>query len=269
MTRKFGLVFIPLVFLIPAAAGQEQNNGGGLSVQTDKIGYVAGESIVVSGTVASVIEGERLLFRLYSPLGVLARSDPVDVSPNGTYTYEFPTGGPIMTETGYYKIVVNYDRHEAETTFDFSAGISDTWWTINIDGNPYVVRYQVAGGRIHAISADLGSKSITVVINATREEGVLRLQFSRGIIQSQNATSGQDIPFIILIDGKVSNYTEAMQPATGTRELEIPFKQGQSEIDIIGTWMVPEFSAILVLILAATTSVILLLTRVMQRSALN
>jgi hypothetical protein len=253
------ILVVPLFLIIlPEVMAQEEISGG-LTVHTDRDAYTPGDTIIVSGTVASVIEGERLLFRLYNPLGTLARADPVIVSDNGTYRYQFPTGGPIMAEAGYYRIVVNYDRQEAEAVFDFSAGISDTWWTVSIGGNPYVIRYQIFGGRIHAISGDPESKSITVAINATNEEGVLKLQFSRNIIQAQNATSGQDVPFIILIDGKVANYTELMNPATGTRELEIPFVQGQSKIEIIGTWLVPEFHAIAALTLGASISLIFLL----------
>jgi hypothetical protein len=253
------IVPLLLLFTLPEVMAQEQNNEGGLTVDTDKIGYVTGETITVSGTVARLIDGERLLFRLYNPLGALARADPVEVSDNGTYQYQFPTGGPMMRESGYYRIVINYDQQEAEAIFDFSGGISDTWWTINIDGNPYVVRYQIFGGWINAISGDPESESITVTINATNEEGVLKLQFSRSIIQAQNATSGQDVPFIVLIDGHVANYTEAMKPVTGTRELEIPFVQGQSKIEIIGTWLVPELHAIAAMTLGAGISLIFLL----------
>lgn len=249
--------FVPLFLLliIPEAIAQDPNGEASLTVRTDKASYTAGETIIVSGTVARVVEGERLLFRVYTPLGALVRADPVHVSDNGTYRYQFPTGGPTMRESGEYRVVVNYDFQEAETFFDLSAGSNPHPWTIAIDGQPYQIRFQILGGSIHAMSGDLESKSITVTINATRD-GVLRLQFRRDMIQAQNATSGQDVPFVILIDGKISNYTEMMKPATGTRELEIPFVQGQSRVEIIGTWLVPEFQAIAAL--GAGFSVILL-----------
>jgi hypothetical protein len=259
----FPVAIVPLLllFTLPEIMAHDQNSGTNLTVRTDKERYTVGETIVVSGTVARIVEGESLLFRLYNPLGALARADPVEVSYNGTYRYQFPTGGPTMAQPGEYRVVVNYGFQESEVIFELDQGTSDTWWTINIGGNPYVIRYQIFGGRIHAISGDPESKSITVTINATRDDGVMRLQFRRDIIQSQNATNGQDVPFIILIDGKVVNYTEAMTPATGTRELEIPFTAGQSKIEIIGTWLVPEFNAIAALTFGAAMPLIFLLLR--------
>jgi hypothetical protein len=253
-----GVALVTLVILLtfPAAMAQEPNTKN-ITVQTDKDVYITGETVIVSGTVANVIEGERLLFRLYNPLGALSRADPVQVADDRTYTYQFPSGGPLMRESGDYRIVVNYNLQEAETFFGFYEGYSDTWWTISIDGNPYVVRYQISGGTIHAISADPESKLITVNISATRD-GVLKFQLPRVIIQAQNATNGHDIPYTVLIDGEIANFTEHDTPASGTRELTIPFKQDQSEIQIIGTWMVPEFSPVLALTLAVGISVIYL-----------
>jgi hypothetical protein len=183
---KTHLLFLVILLFIALPDVMAQQNGeSSLTVRTDKEFYTTGDTIVVSGGVARVVEGERLLLRLYNPLGALARSDPVEVSDNGTYRYQFPTGGPLMRETGDYRIVINYALEEAEAIFDFSAYISDTWWTISIDGDPYVVRYQILGGRINAMSGDPESKSITVTINATRD-GVLRLQFRRDIIQAHS-----------------------------------------------------------------------------------
>jgi len=242
---------IPLLLIaFSEVVAQDQNSGAILTVSTDKDGYTAGETIVVSGTVARIVEGERLLFRLYNPLGALARADPVEVSDNGTYRYQFPSVGPIMAQAGEYRVVVNYDFQEAETFFDFSAGSGPHPWTIAIDGQPYQIRFQILGGRISSMSGDPESKSITVTINTTRD-GVLRLQFRSDIIKAQNATNGQDVPFIVLIDGVGSNYTEFMNPAPGTRELEIPFAQGQSKVEIIGTWVVPELHAMTALTLGA------------------
>jgi hypothetical protein len=256
----FLLFLVPLLLIMFPEAMAQPTGVASLTVHTDKGSYTAGETIVVSGGVAGVVEGERLLFRLYTPLGALARADPVDVSDNGTYRYQFPTGGPTMSQSGYYKIVVNYNLQEAETSFDLDAGSGPHPWTISIEGDPYQIRYRIDGGNIVAMSGDPDSKSIAVTINAKRDASVmkLQLQFSRSIIQAQNVTTGQDIPFVVLIDGNVANFTEYDTPASGTRELEIPFKQGQSEVKIIGTWMVPEFGPVATLAFAAGVSFILL-----------
>ena len=59
---------------------------------------------------------------------------------------------------------------------------------------------------------------------------------------------GPDSNFIVLVDGEEADFQE--WPTAGQRKLEIPFTHGVTQIEIIGTQVIPEFGTIAVLVLA-------------------
>ena len=62
-------------------------------------------------------------------------------------------------------------------------------------------------------------------------------------------TNGQDDSFIVLIDGAEVK-PSGEETNNSFRTLTIQFLQGDQDIEIIGTWIVPEFGAIAALVLA-------------------
>ena len=60
---------------------------------------------------------------------------------------------------------------------------------------------------------------------------------------------GPDTNFIVLVDGEEVDYQE--WPTAAQRKLEIPFTHGVTQIEIIGTQVIPEFGTIAGLVLAA------------------
>ena len=70
-----------------------------------------------------------------------------------------------------------------------------------------------------------------------------------GDINPQSCTEwGPDTQFIVLVDGEESDYQE--WPTAAQRKLEIPFNHGATQIEIIGTEVIPEFGTIAGLVLA-------------------
>ena len=71
---------------------------------------------------------------------------------------------------------------------------------------------------------------------------------------------GPDSNFIVLVDGEEAEFQE--WPTAAQRKLEIPFTHGVTQIEIIGTQVIPEFGTIAAIILAvAITSIIVLSAR--------
>ena len=60
---------------------------------------------------------------------------------------------------------------------------------------------------------------------------------------------GPDSEYIVLVDGEEVDYQE--WPTAAQRKLEIPFTHGVTQIEIIGTQVIPEFGTIAGLVLAA------------------
>jgi len=78
-------------------------------------------------------------------------------------------------------------------------------------------------------------------------DGTITLNIPREFMDAKT-TNGEDDSFIILIDG--SEVEVSQTATTSARTLTINFLEGDSEIEIIGTQIVPEFGAIAALVLA-------------------
>ncbi|MGH9878380.1 MAG: hypothetical protein ACRD5H_12150 [Nitrososphaerales archaeon] len=261
MKRTSSAAFISLILCvtITVAVAQQDQDQSSLTVHSEYGNYNVGETITISGTVPRVIEGESLLLRVYDPTGALAKADPVKVLDNGTYFYEFPSGGPLMALSGEYRIVVNYGGQEADVTFDFDTGTDNGSWILRIDGKLYEIRYLGVRGALLNMTADVETKSIIINISP-RADGILWIELPRNVVQAQNSTTGQDIEYVVFIDDVPAIFNEESSEDGDGRILGIPFKKDQSEIVIVGTWMVPEFS-VSTLILGTMIIVGLLLRR--------
>ena len=64
--------------------------------------------------------------------------------------------------------------------------------------------------------------------------------------------------FFVLVDGEEINYSEELNDNSST--LTIPFHDGSEEIEIIGTFVIPEFGTIVVLVLAISIIAIIAVT---------
>ncbi len=253
--KAYALMAILLASVASVAfVGTAYAQTSSVTVGTDKDSYMAGEDITISGTVTNVQTGQQVLIRVFNPLNALARTDPVPVAADGSWTYTYPSGGPLMAEPGEYRVIAGYRGISEETTFDFDPGTVWKPWTVNIGGNPYVIRYQITGGSLQTVAADVELSIMTFGISTTGT-GNLKLQLPRTVMQAlteENVpTGGTDVAYIVFEDGiEDEDVVEATSPATGTRELSIDFDAGTEEIEVVGTWIVPEFGAIAAIVLA-------------------
>ncbi len=260
--KAYALVAILLASV--ALVGTAQAQTSAVTVKTDKPSYEAGEDITISGTVTNVQTGQSVLIQVKDPKGALARIDPVAVAADGSWTYPFRSGGPLMALDGDYTVLATYRSVTEETTFAFDAGKVWREWTIVIDGTAHIVRYMIEGGSVTKMEADVDLATLTVTIAST-SNGNLTIDLERDFMQALSvpgaATGGDDVPYEVFIDdtgGEIS-----AEEKTGTsRILTIPFDQGSETIEIIGTWLVPEFGAIAAIVLAvAIVGIIVATTR--------
>ena len=116
---------------------------------------------------------------------------------------------------------------------------------VEIEGETYDIPFEVTGGSLQSVNANLASKSLlfTVLPNAS---GVLTVWLPTDVIDA-------DEDFSVFVDGEPASFTE-LSPTASARVLEIEFDQGAEEIEIIGTSIVPEFGS-LVLIVASISIV--------------
>lgn len=113
-------------------------------------------------------------------------------------------------------------------------------------GQTHEITYQITGGTLDELTGDPEASTITAMITA-EEDGELVIQLPREVADSAD-TSG-DSDYVVLVDGVES---ESVDDDMGedVRTLTIPFTAEAQQIDIRGTFVVPEFGAIGAIVLA-------------------
>lgn len=243
------LASVASVALISTANAQTTS----VTVTTDKTAYSAGDQITISGTVTNIQEGQPVLIQVFNPKVALVRTDPVTVAADGSWTYTFPSGGRLMAENGEYEVRATYRGVTEESTFDFTAGAD--WLTIDamIGGEEHEIRYRITGGTVDEINGDVDLATLTVGLTTTGD-GELTIELKRETMQAltvaNQPTGGSDIGYEVFVDTIPETGVDEDPASSTARVLKIPFEQGAEEIEIVGTWIVPEFGAIAAIVLA-------------------
>ena len=221
----------------------------GIVVTTDKESYNDGDTVMISGQVRDLLSGTPVSLQVFAANGNLVTIEQIDISPDKTFSTEIFAGGGLWKSKGTYTIKVLYGTQSrtAETTFEFggSDGTTKPTGTIKVDRTNFVLSYKITGGSVLSVTPDDEANSLVVAIKTT-SDGVLIITLPRALIDAK--INGQDDNFFVLSDGEEVEFEET---ATGTdRTLTIAFPDGAEEIEIIGTFVVPEFGTIAALILA-------------------
>ena len=104
---------------------------------------------------------------------------------------------------------------------------------VNVGGN--CTSYDISGG--HVISATVNTNDNSVIINIDSDDD--------GTLTISPSTSTQKGIFMVLVDGEESDDAEI-----NGNTVIVPFNAGTEEIEIIGTFVIPEFGTIAAMILA-------------------
>jgi predicted secreted protein with PEFG-CTERM motif len=224
-----------------------------VTVTTDKSSYSIGDTIVISGQVQAIVPNTPLTVEVLDSNNNVVHVDQINVSADGKYTYSVLATGPLWVTNGTYTVKVQYGQSNvtAQTTFSFQSSITPVSNMFQVkDPNSqqtFDVNYTITGGTVKDMTIDVQSISLIVSVNST-SDGSITLQIPRTLVDAKTS-AGQDDAFIILIDGaEVKSQSESAN--TDYRTLTIPFLQGDQDIEIIGTQIVPEFGPIAALVLA-------------------
>lgn len=254
---------------------------GALEVMTDKASYSDGETVQVTGNVGPIQRGQAVAVTVIAPNNNVVQVAQLTVAGDGTFATEVVTG-KLWTQAGDYVVKVTYGGNEAMTTIAFggSSGIVTPTPpapqpdpapgptpgsllppgspTYAIDGSDVSVGYSITGGSLTSIMPDEASNSIVIGIDADGD-GTLIIDFPREVLDARaDGCSGNDDAFIVLVDGEERDFAESI--ADASRSLSITFEAGASQIEIIGTCVIPEFGTIAVMILAVAVVAIVAMT---------
>ncbi len=222
-------------------------------VTTDKASYGNGDIVIISGEVRELLSGYPVTLQVIAANGNIVTLAQLDVNADKTFGMEITSGGPLWRSTGEYTVKVLYgtESRKTETTFQFGGpGGGSTGGpsgpTIGVDRTSFVLSYTITGGSVLSVTPDDEANSLIIGISTT-SDGELTITLPRDLIDAIGPDGSEDT-FFVLIDGEEVDFDET---TTSTdRTLMIPFPDGAEEIEIIGSFVVPEFGTIAALILA-------------------
>ncbi len=218
-----------------------------VSVWTDKITYDHESIIRVDGAVANIRTGEAITLKVISPINNIVRIDQLTVDSNGRFSTTLNTQGDLWKYDGAYTIRVQYGNQAVsnKVLIQLTGGLVPTFVTpvptvkcspseLSIDGRA-CIPFSISGGTVTGARANTIDNSIIVSISST-EPGTLTLNPSSDVLRGV---------FMVLVDGEEWDDVEI-----DGNQVTVEFPAGTEEIEIIGTFVIPEFGAIAALILA-------------------
>ncbi|RMW37263.1 MAG: PEFG-CTERM sorting domain-containing protein, partial [Nitrosopumilus sp.] len=243
------------------AFGQIQNT---IVVTTDKTAYSEGEVIMVTGEVRDLYAGTPVSLIVKAPNGNMVSIAQLTVGADKKFSTEITAGGSLMRAEGTYTITVQYgnDNRSATTSFEFGGSVATvetpvktptetmtsevTDTTVSIEGSTDLIGYEITGSKLLGIIPDGDANSLIISIDAM-DDGSITLTIPRSVLDA-TFPDGADDDFFVLVDGEEVDFDETV--TSTDRTLTIAFPAGAEEIEIIGTFVVPEFGTIAAMILA-------------------
>ena len=232
------------------AFGQIQSS---IVVTTDKSSYSEGETILVTGEVRDLYSGTPVSLIVKNDNAIVALAQ-LTVGADKKFSTEITAGGTMKT-SGSYTVEVTYGTQNRVATTSFEFGGSTviptevpstvTDKTVSVQGSSDLIGYEITGGKILGITPSVEDNSLIISIDAT-SDGSLTLTIPRSVLDA--LIDGVDDDFFVLVDGEEVNFEETT--SSTDRILTIAFPAGAEEIEIIGTFVVPEFGTIAAMILA-------------------
>ena len=265
-SKEISVIIISSLILLPFLGVESfaQSNQV-LTITTEKESYSAGEPVEVLGLVDIILEGTPVVIRVVSPMGNMIHPAQVDVESDGSFSETISTSiGGKWKETGTYTIMMNYGDNSTQTQFEYggmmSAGVQatpefameedkDSSQTIVIEDN--IVDYELTCAEILGMTPDTEMKSMIISIK-TDCDGELTITLPKEVIDTD------ENGFFVLVDGDETNHNASSVGEFWT--LTIPFSYGSEEIEIIGTFVIPEFGTIAALVLVVAISSIILIS---------
>ena len=217
-----------------------------VSVWTDKADYGHNDIIKVEGQVANE-SGYPVTITVISPLNSIVTIDQINVV-NRSFETTLNTAGAMWKYDGTYTIKVNYGTAEKSNSakVELTGGVAyETNYqtpttnkqcsAMELSANGQCIPFTISGGTVTSATLNTNDNSIVIMINA-EEDGTLTVTPSKAII---------DGIFMVLVDGEQWDDVEIV-----ANKVTVKFQAGAETIEIIGTFVIPEFGTIAAMILA-------------------
>ena len=264
-SRFFCVTLLTIIFSIGLIFHSAEAEG--MSLSSNNAIYYTEDYIVIFGEVDTVFEDVPVTIQIYHESALIDVAQ-VQVAKDGTFASTFNAVGHQWRDEGTYSARAFYTQTiTSEITFEFFNQIIDeshAVFPVQIpNSGTFDVGYTIRGGEVKDIEMD--SERYSIIIETTMDSnGNLILKLPRESFDSQS--DGVDETFIILVS-KENSYSENTEQivyeeiATGPdyRNIRIPLEEGDKWVEVIGTYVIPEFGSIVVIILiVGVTSVVII-----------
>jgi len=228
--------------------------------------YEEGDTVVVSGKVRVVILDSPVSLQIFYG-ETLVQIDQISVAQDGTFTTTLIAKGPQWAKEGTYLVRAAYSGNIAETDFEFKPAETGVTTTdlFEVDAGSFGtfdVPYTINGGTIKNIQVEPKILGLVVTIE-TERDGIITIELPRSFIDAKKSDK-TDERYLIFIDGSEITFEETAA-TRDYRTLKFAFEKGDTQIDIIGTFVIPEFGSYIIMTLVLS---LLTLIMIQQKSKL-
>ena len=240
-----------------------------ISLSTAKNLYYDGDHVVVFGSVNTIFEDMPITIQIYFGSNLVSIAQP-EVATDGTFVASFYATGSKWKDEGTYTVRAQYTPTQiAETSFEFFSQVIDTSaaiFPVNIpNSGTFDVGYTIRGGEVQAINMN-GERYSLLVETTMNSNGNLILKLPRESFDAQS--DGTDVTFIVLISKEntgsenfVQVEYEEIAVSSDYRTVRIPLEEGDKWVEVIGTYVIPEFGSIVIIILVVAVSSAIIISK--------
>ena len=262
---NFRICYVFLVIFVVAGTGITSAFAAPISIETDSDVYDHSSIITVTGQIANLDPNYfAVTLKAIAPNGNIAGIAQPEVSSDGSFTAIFNTSGHQWKNNGTYQITATYQKIDttisieikdaigtemADTTAETAtASIAETETTSAYEFPEGQIAYDITCSNTSpSFRGNSDDSTLDVYINAT-SDGELTIALDEEIIKPFD-----DGSFFVLV-----NNEEIQDFVQEGNKLIIPCKVGDEKISIVGSWAIPEFGTIAVMILVvAIVSIII------------
>jgi predicted secreted protein with PEFG-CTERM motif len=256
------ICYVFLVIFVVAGTSITSVFAAPISIETDSDAYDHSSIITVTGQIANVDPNYlAIALKVLSPNGNIAGIAQPEVNSDGSFVGTFNTSGYAWKNNGTYQITATYLGIDATISIEIKdtvgTGIIAETAAVSIAETEAASIYEFPVGQIaYDITCSATAPSfigngddstLDIYIDAT-DDGVLTIALDESIIKPFD-----DGTFFVLV-----NNEEVQDFVQEGNKLTIPCNVGDEKISIVGSWAIPEFGTIAVMILVvAIVSIII------------
>ena len=264
---KFKIACMILAMSVTFATAQEST----VMLDTNTDTYLQGDTIIVFGNVTSILSGTAVVIQILHNNAAVDVGQ-VHVADDGSFFKTFIAGcedcpNDTWKTHGTYDIKATYgDGNTATIQIEYITEIPiiENNGNIEVDAGShgtFDVGYEMIGGDVEDIRVDMNILGLVIDMDVV-ETGTITLELPREYIGAE--ANGNDIDFIVMIDDKPVDYRS--DEGVNTRKITMDTIAGESQIKIIGTYVLPEFSTILLILLVSSSILVTIRYLPMQRN---